>query len=60
MDLKKLRKQFGLSQVAMSKEIGVPLVTYLNWEYQVATPNEENQIKIDACIERLTAKKGEE
>lgn len=56
MDLKKFRKEHGLSQIAFSRELGVKLNTYLHWEYFVSTPNEENQKKIDACIERLTAK----
>ena len=39
--LKELRKEKGLSQVAFSKEIGIPLRTLQSWE------NGESQIKPD-------------
>ena len=44
-DLKEFRKQYGISQTALARMVGVSLNAYLRWEYGVSNPNEENQGK---------------
>lgn len=56
MNLYKIRKELGISQVAMASEIGVSVNTYIMWERNVMNPNEENQIKLEEAIARLQQK----
>ena len=56
MNLYKIRKELGISQVAMASEIGVSVNTYIMWERNVMNPNEEKQIKLEEAIARLQQK----
>ena len=56
MNLYKIRKELGISQVTMASEIGVSANTYIMWERNVMNPNEENQIKLEEAIARLQQK----
>ena len=42
MNYKELRLSKGLSQAKAAKLVGVALGTWINWEYGVGSPNEEN------------------
>ena len=56
MNLYKIRKELGISQVTMASEIGVSVNTYIMWERKVMNPNEENQIKLEEAIARMQQK----
>lgn len=45
-ELKRLRKQKGISQIEMARLIEVSANTYRNWEYGANEPNEENLVKL--------------
>ena len=55
--LKKLRDHLGLSQVAMAKRLGVPMVTYRYWELGCGQPNYENKLKIQEVLKELAIEK---
>ena len=56
MDLKKIRKEIGVSQITMAAEVGVSVNTYIMWERCANNPNEENKIKLEETIARLQQK----
>lgn len=49
-DLKKRRKELGLTQVEVARSCGVSINTYNRWEYRVAQPNEENEKKLKEVL----------
>ena len=51
MDYKELRLSRGLSQAKAARLVGVALGTWLNWEYGVGNPNEENAKNIQKLID---------
>ncbi len=51
MDIKKLRKEKGLSQMKLAAKVGVSLTTVRNWEYKASDPNEENRKKLKEVLE---------
>lgn len=51
MNYKELRLQKGLSQAKAAKAVGVTLGTWINWEYGVGSPNEENAKKLQILID---------
>jgi len=51
MDLKKRRKELGLTQVAAAKKIEVSLSTYIWWEKGVMHPNPENYKKLQKVFQ---------
>ena len=46
MDIKKLRKEKGMTQIEAAIKSGVSLTTFQLWERGVTTPNEENMKKL--------------
>ena len=46
MDLKKLRKEKGLTQADVAKRCGVSMMTYQLWERGVMFPKPENMAKL--------------
>lgn len=52
MDLLKIRKSKGFSQIQMAALIGVSINTYINWERGVMKPNPENAEKIKKLLNR--------
>jgi DNA-binding XRE family transcriptional regulator len=56
-ELKRLREHLGLSQVQISKKIGVHVNTYRFWEQGVGDPSYENRIKIKELLAQLASKK---
>lgn len=51
MNLLELRKQKGLSQVQVAREVGVSINAYINWERGVMNPNIENKQKLEELFE---------
>ena len=51
MDIKKLRKKQGLSQMKLAAKVGVSLTTVRNWEYGTSDPKEENEEKLKEILE---------
>ena len=51
MDYKELRLQKGLSQAKAARVVGVTIGTWINWEYGVGNPNEENAKNIQKLID---------
>jgi len=47
MDIKKLRAERNLTQVQLARLIGVSSQAVKLWEWQDATPNEENMKKLE-------------
>lgn len=50
MDIKRLRKEKGISQVKIAKSIGVHLNTYALWERGGGKPSPENLEKLKAAL----------
>jgi len=46
MNLKELRKQKGLTQMDAASLCDVSLTTWILWEREINTPNEENMEKV--------------
>ena len=51
MDYKELRLQKGLSQAKAARVVGVTIGTWINWEYGVGNPNEENAKKLQKIVD---------
>ena len=51
MNYKELRLSKGLSQAKAAKLVGVALGTWINWEYGVGSPNEENAKKLQKIVD---------
>ena len=51
INIKKLRKEKGLSQMKLAAETGVSLTTIRNWEYGTSEPNEENREKLKKVLD---------
>ena len=56
-NLKRFRKQVGLTQEKMARELKVGIATYLQWEYGNSTPHVRKCYQIIADLERLTNRK---
>ena len=50
INIKKLRTELGLSQMALAVKVEVSMVTIQSWERGLATPREENQIKLEKAL----------
>lgn len=46
IDISTERKEKGISQEKLAKEIGVSVVTINNWEHGKCTPSTKNMVKI--------------
>ena len=51
MNYKELRLQKGLSQAKAARVVGVTIGTWINWEYGVGSPNEENAKKLQKIVD---------
>jgi len=51
MDFKKARELLNLTQVDVSKAVGVSVVSYRLWENGGGKPNEENLKKLKKVLE---------
>ena len=51
MNYKELRLQKGLSQAKAARVVGVTIGTWINWEYGVGSPNEENAKNIQKIVD---------
>lgn len=59
MDLRKRRKELGLTQADVARLCEVSLTTYLVWERRVGSPNEENKKKLVKALRLPEEKEGE-
>ena len=50
MDIKKLRKELGLTQSEVAVFCGVSLTAFQNWERGTSKPTEENQKKLEKLL----------
>ena len=51
MNIKELRKELGLTQVEVAKQVGVSLSAYLLWERGVSNPTPENLEKLKKVLQ---------
>ena len=51
MDIRKLRKELGLTQSDLAIKCGVSLTTIQLWERGVSTPSEENLEKLKKALQ---------
>lgn len=51
MNIKKLRKEKGMTQVDLALKVGVSVNTIRNWEYKVSEPTPENEKKLREVLE---------
>ncbi len=51
MDIRKKRKNLGLTQIELAIRVGVSLMTIQLWERGVTTPAEENAIKLKNVLD---------
>jgi len=52
MDIKKLRKRFGLTQEEMAHKLGVERITIIRWEAGTSKPSQLAQRQIDRLERR--------
>ena len=52
LNIKKRRKELGLSQMELAARVGVSLTTVRTWEYGTSQPNEENREKLEKVLEK--------
>ena len=50
LNIKKRRKELGLSQMELAARVGVSLTTVRTWEYGTSQPNEENRKKLEKVL----------
>ena len=51
MDLKKIRKEKGMTQFEVAKAVGVSGTSYIAWEKGAMNPSPENMIKLKKVLE---------
>lgn len=56
-NLKRLRKELGLSQPELSRQTKIPLNTLKNWEYERKIPAEYIQDMVIEKLKNMVAKK---
>jgi transcriptional regulator with XRE-family HTH domain len=52
MNIKELRKNKGLTQIEVAKNVGVSLVSYQLWERGVSKPKPENLEKLKNILKQ--------
>ena len=55
-DLRKRRKELGLSQMELARLVGVSLLTIQTWERGVGEPKPENREKLEQVLNELEEK----
>ena len=55
-DLRKRRKELGLSQMELARLVGVSLLTIQTWERGVSEPKPENREKLEQVLNELEEK----
>ena len=55
-DLRKRRKELGLSQMELASLVGVSLLTVQIWERGVSEPKPENREKLEQVLSELEKK----
>lgn len=58
-NLKMMREEHNLTQMAIAKEVGVSINTVAKWENNVATPSDDNMKKLNDMFTRLRIERGE-
>lgn len=53
MNLEQTRKEKGITQVELARQVGVSVNTIQAWERNVSTPSLENQKKLDEALKIL-------
>lgn len=50
LDIKKRRKELGLTQYDLAEKVGVSEVSIRKWERGITTPKPENQKKLEEVL----------
>lgn len=58
-NLKTMRQEHNLTQMAIAKEVGVSINTVAKWENNVATPSDDNMEKLNNLFTKLRIERGE-
>jgi len=54
MDIRKKRKELGLTQRELARLCNVSIATVQNWEFNLSNPNEKNQQKLADILDKQT------
>lgn len=58
-NLKMMRTEYNLTQMAIAKKVGVSINTVAKWENNVATPSDDNMQKLNNLFTKLQIERGD-